>query len=359
MQSCWEILGIERTNDKLEIRKAYTKLAHTISPEEDPEGFQRIHNAFKEALRYAGSGEFPIDIPQADIPADKPADITSDKTEEAEPEQEEVPVLPFDFSSVIDPNADLPSDVKYWTELIASFKNATGIETPEDVLRWKPGTMLNRSKMLFPLYRNLYNCSHNKATWDTFFDEPLIRHVILFHNLDFSAILRDMVDKDPDEKFILDCFVEHRDTLNREAAAKAAAEEEARTRKKDKKRAKWLALDILVVVAFWFMFLLWTPMENIFALFLGIELVLAELALFLTFRFLYLTYNWDEKWTKMASTYLTERNIFLVAVYVAYMFINFKMARGYDIANLAIAFVFTCIGGAYVSFMLVKARNRF
>ena len=40
MQSCWEILGIERTNDKLEIRKAYTKLAHTISPEEDPEGFQ-------------------------------------------------------------------------------------------------------------------------------------------------------------------------------------------------------------------------------------------------------------------------------------------------------------------------------
>ena len=25
MQSCWEILGIERTNDKLEIRKAYRR----------------------------------------------------------------------------------------------------------------------------------------------------------------------------------------------------------------------------------------------------------------------------------------------------------------------------------------------
>ena len=359
MQSCWEILGIERTNDKLEIRKAYTKLAHTISPEEDPEGFQRIHNAFKEALRYAECGEFPIDFPQADIPADKPADITSDKTEEAEPEQEEVPVLPFDFSSVIDPNADLPSDVKYWTELIASFKNATGIETPEDVLRWKPGTMLNRSKMLFPLYRNLYNCSHDKATWDTFFDEPLIRHVILFHNLDFSAILRDMVDKDPDEKFILDCFVEHRDTLNREAAAKAAAEEEARTRKKDKKRAKWLALDILVIVAFWSVFIIMMVMETMFALFLGIEFMLAELTLFLSFRFLYLTKNWDEKWDEMASNYLTERNIFLTVVYAAYLIINLSQVSKYDIPNLWIGFFFTCIGIIHVVLMLLKSRERY
>ena len=351
MQSCWEILGIERTNDKLEIRKAYTKLAHTISPEEDPEGFQRIHNAFKEALRYAGSGEFPIDIPQADIPSDKPG--------EAEPEKEEVPVLPYDFSSVIDPNADLPSDVKYWTELIASFKNATGIETPEDVLRWKPGTMLNRSKMLFPLYRNLYNCSHDKATWDTFFDEPLIRHVILFHNLDFSAILRDLVDKDPDEKLILDCFVEHRDTLNREAAAKAAAEEEARTRKKDKKRAKWLALDILVIVAFWSVFIIMMVMETMFALFLGIEFMLAELTLFLSFRFLYLTKNWDEKWDEMASNYLTERNIFLTVVYAAYLIINLSQVSKYDIPNLWIGFFFTCIGIIHVVLMLLKSRERY
>ena len=351
MQSCWEILGIERTKDKLEIRKAYTKLAHTISPEEDPEGFQRIHNAFKEALRYAGSGEFPIDIPQADIPSDKPGEV--------EPEKEEVPVLPYDFSSVIDPNGDLPSDVKYWTELIASFKNDIGIETPEDVLRWKPGTMLQRSEMLFSLYKNLYACSHDKGTWDSFFEEPLIRHVILFHNLDFSAILRDLVDKDPDEKLILDCFVEHRDTLNREAAAKAADEEEARTRKKDKKRAKWLALDILVIVAFWSVFIIMMVMETMFALFLGIEMVLAEIAIFCTFRFIYLSNDWDEEWTKNASLYLGERNIFLVAVYVVCLVINFSHARGYDILNLLIAFVFTCIGAVYVILMLLKARNRY
>ena len=351
MQSCWEILGIERTNDKLEIRKAYTKLAHTISPEEDPEGFQRIHNAFKEALRYAGSGEFPIDIPQADIPSDKPG--------EAEPEKEEVPVLPYDFSSVIDPNGDLPSDVKYWTELIASFKNDIGIETPEDVLRWKPGTMLQRSEMLFSLYKNLYACSHDKGTWDSFFEEPLIRHVILFHNLDFSAILRDLVDKDPDEKFILDCFVEHRDTLNREAAAKAADEEEARTRKKDKKRAKWLALDILVIVAFWSVFIIMMVMETMFALFLGIEFMLAELTLFLSFRFLYLTKNWDEKWDEMASNYLTERNIFLTVVYAAYLIINLSQVSKYDIPNLWIGFFFTCIGIIHVVLMLLKSRERY
>lgn len=351
MQSCWEILGIERTKDKLEIRKAYTKLAHTISPEEDPEGFQRIHNAFKEALRYAGSDEFPIDIPQADIPSDKPG--------EAEPEKEEVPVLPYDFSSVIDPNGNLPSDVKYWTELIASFKNDIGIETPEDVLRWKPGTMLQRSEMLFSLYKNLYACSHDKGTWDSFFEEPLISHLTLFHYLDFKALLKDLADKDPDGKLIEDCFAEHKDLLNKEAEAKFSAEQEALARQKDKIRAMWLAIDIPVVIAFFFMFLLRPAMQNILPLFLGIEMVLAEIAIFCTFRFIYLSNDWDEEWTKNASLYLGERNIFLVAVYVVCLVINFSHARGYDILNLLIAFVFTCIGAVYVILMLLKARNRY
>ena len=53
MESCWDILGIEKTKDKLEIKKAYAKLARTISPEDDPEGFQRIHDAYKQVtIRY-------------------------------------------------------------------------------------------------------------------------------------------------------------------------------------------------------------------------------------------------------------------------------------------------------------------
>ena len=60
-QSCWKILGIDRTKDKLAIKKAYVKLAHTKSPEDDPEGFRKIHAAYKQALDYA-SGRAP-DIP--------------------------------------------------------------------------------------------------------------------------------------------------------------------------------------------------------------------------------------------------------------------------------------------------------
>ena len=171
--------------------------------------------------------------------------------------------------------------------------------------------------------------------------------------------MKDLTDKDPDGKLILDCFVEHRDTLNREAAAKAADEEEARTRKKDKKRAKWLALDILVIVAFWSVFIIMMVMETMFALFLGIEFMLAELTLFLSFRFLYLTKNWDEKWDEMASNYLTERNIFLTVVYAAYLIINLSQVSKYDIPNLWIGFFFTCIGIIHVVLMLLKSRERY
>ena len=58
-ESCWEILGIEITKDKLAIKKAYAKLAHQISPEDDPDGFRRIHTAYKQAIAYASGNSRP------------------------------------------------------------------------------------------------------------------------------------------------------------------------------------------------------------------------------------------------------------------------------------------------------------
>jgi DnaJ-class molecular chaperone with C-terminal Zn finger domain len=51
--NCWSILGIRATNNTFEIKKAYTLKLKDHHPEEDPEGFARIHEAYKEALKKA------------------------------------------------------------------------------------------------------------------------------------------------------------------------------------------------------------------------------------------------------------------------------------------------------------------
>lgn len=53
MNTIWEILGIEPTLDKKEIRKAYAALSRTYHMEEFPEEFARIQQAYHAALEYA------------------------------------------------------------------------------------------------------------------------------------------------------------------------------------------------------------------------------------------------------------------------------------------------------------------
>lgn len=49
----WKILGIEPTTDKKAIRKAYAAKTKEIHPEEKPEEFKQLHEAYQAALGYA------------------------------------------------------------------------------------------------------------------------------------------------------------------------------------------------------------------------------------------------------------------------------------------------------------------
>jgi len=49
----WDILGIAPTTDKRTIRKAYAKLLKEYHPEERPEKFEEINNAYQAAMSYA------------------------------------------------------------------------------------------------------------------------------------------------------------------------------------------------------------------------------------------------------------------------------------------------------------------
>lgn len=49
----WEILGIEPTKDKKTIKRAYAAQTKVVHPEEKPEEFKLLHEAYQAALRYA------------------------------------------------------------------------------------------------------------------------------------------------------------------------------------------------------------------------------------------------------------------------------------------------------------------
>ena len=52
MKNCWNILGIEHTDDKKKIKRAYARLAKQYHPEEQSKQFVELSNAYKEALQY-------------------------------------------------------------------------------------------------------------------------------------------------------------------------------------------------------------------------------------------------------------------------------------------------------------------
>lgn len=65
----WSELGLSGPADLPEVRRAYAERLKTTHPEEDPEGFQRLHEAYRQARRLAregGKGDRPAPSPQAE-----------------------------------------------------------------------------------------------------------------------------------------------------------------------------------------------------------------------------------------------------------------------------------------------------
>ena len=90
MSQIWDILQIEATTDKREIKKAYARRAKEIHPEEKPEEFQMLYEAYQRALGYAsfGSGgnrrQVSFDMPRKEPERESESKKTAEEQDEYE-----------------------------------------------------------------------------------------------------------------------------------------------------------------------------------------------------------------------------------------------------------------------------------
>ena len=81
----WEILGIEPTRDQGAVRRAYAAAAARYNPEEHPEEFLAVRQAYEQALAFARSAEEPVEVPELPeltmpaqpLPAMEPSMVTA------------------------------------------------------------------------------------------------------------------------------------------------------------------------------------------------------------------------------------------------------------------------------------------
>ena len=81
-QTIWEILGIGPTREKRVIRHAYARKCRECHPEDHPEEFQLLHQAYEQALIYA-------DKKETGSPAPQQSDELLENAREEEPEPED------------------------------------------------------------------------------------------------------------------------------------------------------------------------------------------------------------------------------------------------------------------------------
>lgn len=63
----FQILGISETKEEEKIRQSYLALLKETNPEDDPEGFKRLREAYEEALRFAGEREAEEEEPRGEV----------------------------------------------------------------------------------------------------------------------------------------------------------------------------------------------------------------------------------------------------------------------------------------------------
>ena len=386
-ESCWDILGIERTKDKLAIKKAYAKLAHQISPEDDPDGFRRIHTAYKQAIAYASGNSRPPFMIVRNLPVQKREDqpVIVRKTEEDDdssredddesspeydfesvgnnpvrrdtsaPREEQKKKSPYDFSSVDTGERDFSDEIEKQLEKIVSFKEENGVDTKENVARWKLSTLLPHAGELFTMYRVLYHLCDDAGVWRVFFKEPLIKRVLV--DADFRRLLYDAYSYDTEAGDIIrqECDFYSRHVEEKVTKSKNVKSRPDETDKKVLFNLLGFLGDVIVLIPLTLLVYYAGPWGK--KMFPGLILVVSEVMVFFFFRF----------FTTVSSSTpspfepgLTETACFISIMCLANMLywgVSFSTMTAFSASNIMFIVAGGILGGIAAILMTLKIRH--
>ena len=254
----WPILGIDRTKDRLEIKRAYSALAKKTHPEEDPEGFKKLHDAYKGALVYASIPETVKEKTeeQEDELQEDPKDeeifefpSASLINDEEEKKEETADVPDFDFSFVDDDELTAPRMVE---DAIVRFKENNGINSLSALKAMPHGNRKRLTEILFSQYCNLAIVSKDVSTWDVFFQENIVQWYLPDEG--FRRFLENSFrEGDPNREKLMELNRKYEESLVPEPPKAAAAAPSPYGSGYDKVPVCWLTvlqiiLDLICVV---------------------------------------------------------------------------------------------------------------
>lgn len=175
MNNCWKVLGIEKTKKIKVIKKAYAKLLKQYHPEDDPEKFMEIKEAYKEAIAYAKVStkiEESRDDTSKDISSIDNID-TFALHQYRDMELEEPLFFDEDQKQEINQENPFKNKIKqYLQEVVDETKHLLYSNECNDVLKWKE------------LFLKYYGTE--ELILDTILEEPLdlIQNDVVFYYLE-------------------------------------------------------------------------------------------------------------------------------------------------------------------------------
>ena len=189
MDNIWETLNIEPTRDKAAIKRAYTLLARKYNPEDEPEKFQELHEAYKQALFLAD--ETGIEITRFD----EPEDIKQSNPSEGGGNDA------FDFSTVEEdylPDNNLAETI---IEDIISLRESNCLNSRAELEMLSHPMKEALSMRMLTMYRFLALTTNDITVWDSFFNEPLIKYCMDFEAFRYT-VLEQLEDNPPHQEAV-------------------------------------------------------------------------------------------------------------------------------------------------------------
>lgn len=220
----WSVLGIEPTDDIRAIKRAYAALAHKISPEDEPEKFRKIHDAYKNALFYAEH--------KKDLLIDEDDDISeirkTGKSDESgksgvsgiidEPDTE------FDFSSLDLDSIKSESAADAIIDDIVAFREDNRLTSKEAVHDLPHDLAMHLSEKMFYMYEALADAANDSEVWDSFMEEPLIKYSLNF-SLFRKWIIENLEEDCSYKDKLVHAFGKYEDTANNEEIIEISEDE--------------------------------------------------------------------------------------------------------------------------------------